>query len=294
MRKIMFFLLFSMSLFSCSSSDDNKEQPQGTKELHLIMNPTAVTVNHPIYFTILDDDKQGVEADLYVGNTKVNNPIFFNQVGKYTVKAKKGGYLDSNSLEVNVLKQRRKNKFELNSLKLEIESVTLSVEQVKVLNQGKEQIVDKVIKWSNGDLGNVYNLEFKTRTIGKQGRVEVSYFVPNSSIVADNDKVISYGERRLPNEVEEVFYLESWIVTDNYDNSKNWKTAKAGLELDDVNIPNRGEGVGPMGIDAIAYIKINYTDGDTVLNIVYDGEIRFVENVDDKINGEYLPIVLKR
>ncbi len=295
MKKIVFFLLVSLSLFSCNSNDDGNSQPQEKKELHLAVDATAAIVNQPIYFTIQNSDKEDISADLYVGNSKVDNPMVFDEVGVYDIVAKKAGYVDSNVLQVNVLKQRRKNKFQLNSQHFEVESVHLSVEQVKVSDkeQNKDLIVDKVVQWHNGELGNIYNVEFKLKTASKQGRVEVSYFVPNSSIVVDeNQKIINYGERIFPNEVDEVFYIESWIITDNHDFANDWKAADSKFVLDEIVIPNRGEGVGKLGIDATAYIKIDYTAGDTLLDIIYDGDIRFIEDVEDRSNGEYFPIIL--
>lgn len=295
MKKILFFLLVSLSLFSCNSNDDGNSQPQEKKELHLTVDATAAIVNQPIYFTIQNNDKEDVTADLYVGNSKVDNPMVFDEVGVYDIVAKKAGYVNSNVLQVNVLKQRRENKFQLNSQYFEIESVHLSVDRVKFFDkeQKKDLIVDKVVQWHNGALGNIYNVEFKLKKASKHGRAELSYFVPNSSIVVDeNQKIINYGERVFPNEVDEVFYFESWIITDNYDFANDWKGAESKFVLDEIVIPNRGEGVGKLGIDATAYMKIDYTAGDTLLDIIYDGDIRFIEDVEDRSNGEYFPNIL--
>lgn len=294
MKKNVFFLLAILSLFSCSSNDDSSAQPIDERELHLVVDAITVTVNKPIYFSIQDTEQKEVNAELYIENAQVDNPFIFDKVGTYNVNAKKRGYKDSKMLQVNVLKEVRENKCQVYNQDFEIESVCLIVEQVKVRNNGKEYIVDKVVRWANGDLGNIYNLEFKIKGASKPGRVEVSYFVPNPSIKEDNNKIVHYGERVFPNEAKEVFYFESWIVTDNYDFIRNWKTASSILKLDEIIVPNRGEGVGEIGVDATAFLEIDYKDGDAELKIVYDGDVRFIEELDNKTNGEYFTTISRK
>lgn len=279
MNKIIFFLLTSVFLVSCSSSDDRAVLPKKEERLQLDIKDVTIVEKESALFTILNENKQTVDAILYVDNEPMGNPIQFNKVGVYQVVAKKEGYLDSNVIEVNVVKKRRKNNLKLNKRPFEIESVSLSIEQVNFVDYSipREYVVDKVLNLSNIGTVNIYHFDIRIKGNKVFERIDVRYLVPNTTVVMVGGNIVDHGQRIFPFEVEKVLYYDSWIVLDHYNAGRDYNTANATLEMDDFVINNKGIGVGPIGVDFEGGFGIVYKDGDTVIEVEYHGKIKFTE-----------------
>lgn len=282
MRKIIFFLFISLLIMSCTSNDI---QIINEDKLHLSVEHSTSIEGDLVYFTVLDNSSVEVNAQLYTDDNLISNPFKFTKKGTYKITAKKKGYENSNSIEVTVIKKPRKNNVSTTKQHYDIKSVSMSVEQISKIDYeaSKEYYVDKAIRLPNGKWYNIYHIDIRINGNTGYERFEVCYYVPNKTIVAKDNEIIDYGQRVLPNEVDskEIIYHDSWIVVDDYDATRNWETAKSEIDIEVEDFENKGIGAGYLGLDIIASFEIVYKDGNTPINIVYEGVVRFCEKTEN-------------
>lgn len=285
MRKVILLLLVSMTIIACSGSDNSDVQVMSKEKLQLSSEKSTVEEGKAVHFIVLDGSSLDVNADLYVDGVLVHNPYKFSEIGSYKVTAKKKGYENSNPIEITVIKKTGLNYLNINKQYYDIKSVSMSVEQISKIDYeaSKEYYVDKAIRLPNGEWYNIYHFDIRINGSTGYERFEICYYVPNKTIVAKDNKIIDYGQRVLPSEVdsEDIIYHNSWVVIDNYDAARDWNLASSELEVGVDKLVNKGVGVGYLGLDTKGSFEIIYKDGNTPIHIVYDGVIRFCEKAEN-------------
>lgn len=105
MKKLFMFLAVAgLATFgtSCGSDDNKGGDDPAQKALALSSDVTSVEEGQSVNFSVKVEGKVEAGAELYIGDAKIANPAKFDTAGKFTVVAKKKGFVDSNAVVITV------------------------------------------------------------------------------------------------------------------------------------------------------------------------------------------------
>lgn len=264
----------------------------GAKELQLGVNRTDLYINSKAFFNVKwlkEDVSDVVEIYNVATNEVVEDGIFIaSEVGEFSFVAKGENFTDSNVVVLNVQERDTKGKFIINENEYNISSVSVSVERMEAFDEKTGGVVeiDKIFELGNGVYGNQYNFLFKSFQSGQQERVFFTYIVPNHTIKVEGDNIVDFGKRVFPNEVDNIFYYETWVVVNDYQFYITYEESESTLKVASLDVANRGIGAGKEGIDAASSMKITYTGPEVDIIVDYSGKINFSEIPEDKYEEE--------
>lgn len=135
MKKILFIFLALAGLTACSSDDNTSESEK--QKLIVQSIDSEVEVGQRIDFMVSTSKQKKIEGVILLcDNKQIESSYVFDKVGKYSILARKKGYLDSNVFEITV-KEKQELILVLSGDKKTIgleDKVTFSIKD----NKGKE------------------------------------------------------------------------------------------------------------------------------------------------------------